>query len=401
MSITGQPKQSEADDDLPPRWGALLGVTAALAAFGAGQGLSYPLFSILMQRQDMSPVLIGLSAAMMPVGLITSAVFIPQLVSRFGARNLAVACAIGAAICFLLIGALQNWVAWFAVRFLLGVIINPLYVLGEIWALALAPPKRRGRVMGVFNAIMGGGYAAGPLALALLGAGGWPPFLFAIAAFLGCGLVLFLVTADLPGFDNEAGPDDTNAVAGVTSFAPLAPALLFAVLVSAAVQQSTYALTPVFGAAYGLGEATQASLVTALSLGNIFLQVPLGLAAERFGARMMMVGCALTTAVCAVLVGVLISGSFIWLVLMVMGGVGYGVYTMALVELGNRFKGATLVAGNSAFALMWGMGGIAGPPVAGTLMHVVGPLGLPGSIATLSMLTSAFVLYRSVARRRS
>ncbi len=399
MSTIRQSKQYDTDD-LPPRWGALLGVTAALAAFGAGQGLSYPLFTILMQRQEMSPVLIGLSAAMMPIGLITSAVFIPRLVAWFGARRLAVSCAIAAALCFLLVGALQNWIAWFVVRFLLGVIINPLYVLGEIWALSLAPPKRRGRVMGVFNAIMGGGYAVGPFALALLGASGWAPFIFAIAAFLGCALVLLLVTSDLPGLGGEAGQDDTNAIAGVASFAPLAPALLFAVLVSAAVQQSTYALTPVFGAANGLGETAQANLVTALSLGNIFLQVPLGLAAERLGARVIMLGCALATAVCAVLVAALIGSPLIWLVLMVMGGVGYGVYTMALVELGNRFKGSMLVAGNSAFALMWGMGGIAGPPTAGLLMYAVGPLGLPGLIATFSLLTAAFVAYRSAARRR-
>ncbi len=51
--------------------------------------------------------------------------------------------------------------------------------------------------------------------------------------------------------------------------------------------------------------------------------------------------------------------------MLVMGGVGYGVYTMALVELGNRFHGSVLVAGNAAFALMWGAGGIVDPPGSG------------------------------------
>jgi hypothetical protein len=83
----------------PPRWAALLGVTAALAMFGAAQGLSYPLFTLLMQRQGMPPALIGLSAAMMPVGLILSAPLIPRAVSMFGARRLAVGCALAAAAC--------------------------------------------------------------------------------------------------------------------------------------------------------------------------------------------------------------------------------------------------------------------------------------------------------------
>jgi MFS family permease len=375
-------------------WAALIGVTAALAMFGAAQGLSYPLFSIVMQKQGMSPAEIGLSAAMMPLGLITSASLVPAAVRLFGARRLAVACAVLGALCFLAIGALRNDFAWYVVRFFIGMVINPLYVLGEVWALALAPPRQRGRVMGVFNTLMGAGYAVGPLTLTFVGVEGWPPFLVAIGAFLLCGIVLALVSGGLPGFEHDG---DTS---GFFGFALAAPALLVAVLVSAAAQQSTYSLTPVFGAAYGLGEATLAALVTALSAGNVLLQLPLGLLAERVGGRTMMLFCAAATATCALTLPLVILSPLAWPVLVVMGGVGYGVYTMALVELGSRFHGTALVTGNAAFALMWGVGGIIGPPGAGALMHVAGPLGLPAVIASLSLLLLAFAGYRAAVRRR-
>ncbi len=84
--------------------------------------------------------------------------------------------------------------------------------------------------------------------------------------------------------------------------------------------------------------------VVALSLGNILLQIPLGLLAERFGGRAMIVVCALATIACAHLLPLLILTPLVWVVLLVMGAVGYGVYTMALVELGARFKGSVLVA---------------------------------------------------------
>lgn len=397
---SGMNTSAMVNDSGTPRWAALAGVTAALASFGVAQGLSYPLFTLLMQRQGLPAATIGLSAAMLPLGLILSASLVPRAVQMFGPRALAVCCALLGSACFLAIGYLQDWVAWFVVRFLLGFIINPLYILGEVWALALAPPAQRGRVMGVFNALMGAGYAAGPLALTMIGIDGWPPFLVGIGGFAACAAVLFMVSAGLPGFEAPERHADggQEKVGGVLWFAALAPALLFAVLVSSATQQSVYSLLPVFGAAYGLAAATLAALITTLSAGNVLLQIPLGLAAERFGGRFMVVVCAATTAICAILLPSVMLTPFIWPLLMLMGGVGYGIYTMALVELGGRFKGLALVAGNAAFALMWGLGGIVGPPVAGTLMQAVGPIGFPLVISGLTGALVAFALYRAARR---
>lgn len=362
--------------------------------FGAAQGLSYPLFSLMMQKQGMSPAMIGLSAAMMPIGLIVSAPLVPVGVRLFGGRALAVAAAVAAAFCFLAIGYLQNWFGWFVVRFLIGFAINPLYILGEVWALSMAPPSQRGRVMGVFNTLMAVGYASGPLVLTLVGVGGWTPFVVAIVGFLACASVLRIIP-DLPGFE-----DDGQSSTGLFGFAALAPALLLAVLVSAATQQSSSALLPIFGASHGLPEAMLAAMLTTMSIGNILLQIPLGLAAERVGGRAMILFCAAATATCAMLLSVLIETPFIWPVLGVMGAVGYGVYTMALVELGTRFNGSLLVAGNSAFAVMWGLGGIVGPPTSGMVMQAVGPIGLPAVMVTLNVALLVFALYRATARRK-
>ena len=391
MQIRSSP---EVPDQPMPR-AALLGVTASVSVFAVAQGLSYPLFTFLMQRQGMSPSYIGLSAAMTPAGLIASSIFVPALVERFGARGLAVFSALAAAILFAAIGLLQNDFAWFPVRFLIGVAINPLYILGEVWMIALAPEARRGRIMGIFNAVTGAGYAAGPLTLALVGSHGWPPLLVGVVGFTGCALILYLTTANLAGFEA-----DEERPGGFWSFWRLAPALLVAVTVAAATQQSVYSLLPVFGAAYALPSPTLAAMISVMSLGNIGLQIPLGLLAERFGARSMIVVCAAFTMACALSLPAVITTPLVWPVLLVIGGVGYGVYTMALVELGNRFRGSMLVAGNAAFGLMWGVGGIIGPPGSGFAIQHVGPTGLPAVIAVLSGTLVVFSLYRSLVRWR-
>jgi MFS family permease len=380
----------------PLRWAPLAAVTASISVFAIAQGLSYPLFTFLMQKQGLSAAHIGLSASMTPLGLVASAPLVPLVVRLLGARMLAVGCALLAALCFVLVGLLQNDIAWFVVRFFIGVFINPLFVLSEVWMLALAPPERRGRIMGVFNAVTGAGYALGPLALVLVGSEGWPPLLIGVAGFIFCGVLLNFTSSGLRGFES-----DGMKAQGVLNFWLIAPALLLAVGVSAATQQSIYSLLPVFGAAYGLPEARLAALITVMSIGNIFIQIPLGFAAERFGARAMIIACALVNAICAILLPVVIESPMVWPVLLLMGGAGYGVYTMALVELGNRFAGQALVAGNAAFALMWGIGGIAGPPGSGLVMERIGAPGLPLVIALFSGVLVLFALYRALARARA
>ena len=69
--------------------------------------------------------------------------------------------------------------------------------------------------------------------------------------------------------------------------------------------------------------------------------------------------------------------------LFVWGAVAFGTYTIAMVELGDRFSGALLLAGNSAFGIVWGIGGIVGPLVGGTAMDLMGPEGLPITLAIL------------------
>jgi len=390
--------ETQQTDAIPEasRVAALTGVIAAVSVFAVAQGLSYPLFTFLMQKQGQSASFIGVSAAMTPLGLMVSAAFVPAAVKLFGARWLAVGCALLAACCFVTVGLLQNEIAWFPIRFLIGVVVNPLYILGEVWMLALSPPARRGRIMGIFNAVTGAGYAAGPLTLAFVGTDGWPPLMVGILGFAGCAILLGFTAGNIRGLE-----DDGTKTTGMWSFWVVAPALLLAVVVSAAAQQSIYSLLPVFGAGYGLAEATLATLITVMSVGNIFLQIPLGFLAERFGARPMIIACALINMACALLLPAVMTTPAMWPVLLVMGGVGYGVYTMALVELGNRFSGQALVAGNAAFALMWGLGGIIGPPGSGFAMERVGSNGLPAVIVSLSAILVAFAFYRAMTRHRA
>ena len=72
---------------------------------------------------------------------------------------------------------------------------------------------------------------------------------------------------------------------------------------------------------------------------------------------------------CALL-PVLIETSLIWPMVFLWGAVSYGIYTMTLIELGVLLSGSMLIAGNAAFWLTTGLGGIAVPPASGAALDL-------------------------------
>lgn len=369
-------------------WAAIAGVIATVSVFAIAQGLSYPLLSFILQRQGVSSGMIGLSAAMTPIGFIVSSPFIPAVSRFFGAGRTALTCAALSALLLALIGWTQDVYAWFLLRFLLGVAVNPLYVLSEVWMIALAPPSRRGRIMGIYTTLISAGFAAGPLCLLLFGSEGWPPFLVGIAAFCICGICLALVLHRLPDMNGE------GSRVSVFGFLPLAWLLLFAVVVGAGFEQGVLALLPVYGTSHGIAEASMSALLAVMIAGNIALQVPLGLLAERWSARVVRFVCVAITVLGCALLPMLINSPLVWPFVFLLGAVSYGIYTMSIIELGEKFSGPTLVAGNAAFAMMWGVGGIAVPPAAGTAMDILGPSGLPLTLGLLCLLLAVFTVLR-------
>ncbi|WP_244513272.1 MULTISPECIES: MFS transporter [unclassified Ensifer] len=369
----------------------MAGIIATVTVFAVAQGLTYPLLSFILERQRIAPALIGLSAAMTPLGFILSAPFIPVLSRRLGGARLAILCSILAACTLAAIAWTQDVWAWMPLRFLLGVFANPLSVISETWLVAITPASRRGRILGLYSSVVSGGFGIGPLSLGLVGTEGWPPFAIGIVAFLACGLIVLAVVPRLPDMPQEG---ETTSVAG---FFALAPLLLFAVCTAAAFEQTLLSLLAVYGTALGSAESRIAPLITCFIAGNATLQILLGRLAERMGSRQTMLFCVLASLAGCLLLPWFFKAWLIWPLVFVWGGVTFGIYTLSLIQLGERYTGQALIAGNAAFAFAWGAGGIVGSPAAGLAMQWTGHQGLPLSLGLLCIVLAGLLI---AARRR-
>ena len=388
--MTGESMTSSRDDRIP--WAAMAGIIATVTVFALAQGLTYPLLSFILERQDTTPGLIGVSAAMTPLGFILSAPVIPALVRRMGGARVAILCSVLAALTLIAIAWLQDVWAWMPLRFLLGFFANPLYVISETWLITITPAPRRGRIMGFYSSVVSGGFAIGPLSLGLVGTEGGPPFAIGVAALLFCGLIVLIVARRLPGM-----PDEGEAIS-VGGFFALAPLLLFGVFAAAAFEQTLISLFSVYGAALGSAEARIASLITCFVAGNAMLQILLGRVAERLGSTRTMFFCVMASLAGCLLLPATFHTWLVWPLIFIWGGVSFGIYTMSLIRLGERFTGQALIAGNAAFAFVWGIGGIVGSPATGLAMQMIGHQGLPWS---LGLICCALTMFMIAEKRRA
>jgi len=373
----------------------LVAACVAITVFGFAFGMTYPLLSLILESRGVSSDMIGINSAMMPIGILLFSPFLPALVRRFGARNVAIVAATVTVALVLSYKVFDTLAAWFVIRLLQGMTISTLFVLSEAWIVGSASDVNRGKVVAIYAAVLSGSFGAGPLLISFIGIEGWAPFILG-SIVISIGIIPFLFISD----DLQSTPDETGA-SGFAAFAPRAPMLLAAVGVFAIFDAASLSLFPVYGRQVGLDIATSANILTALILGNTILQFPVGWFADRFPHRWVLAGCALLTAVCLLPLPWFMNSILKWPLLVLAGTAGYGVYTVSLAALGDRFSGIDLVNGSASFAVVWGLGALIGSVAGGWAMLGFGPHGLPLSLAVIYALLAIGVARRQMVLQKA
>ena len=371
------------------RWRNLLAACTAITIFGFAQGISYPLLSLLLESQGVSSAMMGINAAMMPMGILLFSPVIPVLSRRYGSPRVAIIAAVMTALLLLAYKLFNSLEAWFIIRLLQGMSVSVLFVLSEAWILQYAGNKHRGKVVALYGAVLSISFGAGPALLGWIGIEGWQPFVIGAVVMMLSVIPLVMVQEDAPLAEEE------TAASGMFSFAQKAPILLSAVAVFAIFDAATLSFLPIYGLRIGFDLQTAALALTALIVGNVILQFPIGWMIDNYARRNILAVLTLVTIGFASMLPLVDNSAFIWPVLIIMGASGYGVYTVAMAELGDRFSGHELVTGSSSFAVMWGLGALLGSISGGWAMSIFGAFGLPLLIATsYSILLGAIIVRR-------
>ena len=396
--------------DLSPqqRIRCISALIATLAVVSIASSLTWPILAEALRNQGYSESMIGINAAVQFLGIIVVALAAPRIIPALGFFR---TIALGLVVVGLMLIALptfRGFETWMLIRFLLGMGNSLLFTAGDTWMNQIINDRVRGRWMGIYVTVGMAGWAVGPLLGAYLDPDTYWPF--------GCGLVAIVVAAVLLAptrrLDVKLGAPKQGIVVGLATVFVVAPTVLLSSamfgIVEGAMQSFAHLYTmDILGAQF---RQTGYAVIWVGALAAVFFQYPIGWLADKVNRSWLLIACVLTLMVSIFLFSLLIEGGrdhwwearalALWGVVSVWGGSMGGIFTVGITLLGQRFRGVELVSANAVFSVLFGVGGLLGPFLAGTAMSTVGPAGFPLSLLAAVALYALFALYRQFTARQ-
>jgi MFS family permease len=350
----------------------LAAVFSSCLGVGLIFGFQPPLIALSLSRLGYSSFVIGAVTAASLIAVILCGPFYPRAIARLGLRRCIVGGILFAAVILLLMPLWPGAASWLSLRFIAGCALGLVWIASEIWMNSVSGTESRGAVMGIYGTVFSVGIVAGPVLLELTGTAGAKPF----AVGAACLIVTLLPLAVLRQVTSAA--QEFKPLRGLSAALKRAPIVMLAALVAGLVESADLTLLPLFGLHAGMSERAALLLVAVFMAGNVILQVPIGLLADRHGRKALLGICALTSCIGPLLLQrCLQTPLLLWPLLFLWGGTLYAFYSQGVALLGEEFAVEDLPSANTLFVMVYCFGGVMGPCAGGMAMDLWPVQGLP------------------------
>ncbi|MBY8975436.1 MFS transporter [Rhodobacteraceae bacterium NNCM2] len=375
-------------------------IAPIIAMAVAGMSISYlwPLFALLQEREGFSGLQIGLNATASALTMVAAAPVMPRLMARFGIIRLMVVSSLVLGAGVLAAPLFYDFWWWTLLRMIFGFTGTALFFAAEYWLVETAPPGRRGRIVAIYAIVLSVSYGVGPALLRMLGMDS--AFTFVLPAVLiASGAIPILVgrqSAPPAREEEAASPAETF------TYFRSDPLILWGVVLFGMIEFGAMGLLSVWAVKSGLVQADALMLLSWLAVGSILFQFVIGWAADTYDRRKLL-AMAGALSFAAPVIMVLMVGNFAVLIVcaIIWGGMAAALYTLALTELGARYEGHKLAAGNAAVVLAYGIGAFMAPASFGWAMDWIPPDGLMWLAAASAGAYTLLALWRLAIKPRN
>ncbi len=365
-----------------------------------GYFMLLPLLLLRLKGADVSSTVAGLFAACGWAGIFLFTPYSSWVAQQLGRREALWLAAGVPAIASLGFAFTNDLTLWFMLELLAGAASGLRWVLAEAVVAEFAPPGRRGRYIGLFETMVGTTFVIGPALLVWVGPTSAAALWVAIGFIFGGLTWTFLVPRMPPAADAQTS---VVGIRGVWHALVQHPIIMLAGFVGGFFESGVTSILPLYGLALGLGAAASALLVAASGLGSALMMFPIGLLADRFddaaaGRRSLMVVLASVTLAATITVPLVAHiGWLAWPIVFLWGGAGGSLYTLAMIDIGARETGVTLVNSTAVLVLTYTFGSMTASASSGALLQWSPQYGFPAVLATVAGL-GCLALFRARGR---
>ncbi len=375
---------------LSATWQLLLGVGILML----GAGLQSTEISLRATLEGFAAPVTGIVMSCYYLGYLFGTAAAPHLVRRVGHIRVFAAMAAVASAAILVQGIFVHPLSWALLRGISGLSFAAIYVVVESWLNDTSTRATRGRLFAVYMVVLYIGLGGAQFLLIPANPRTATPFMLA-GAFISLAMVPILIAA-------QRAPE--IALPRKVSYRELyrdSPLGVVAVTVAGMVTSSVYSMGPVYAQLSGLRTSGVATFMGVSVLAAVLGQYPVGRLSDRMDRRTVIAGVCVIAGACATALAVFRHlPQFLFLSLTASFSVmAFTIYSLGVSHVNDKLEPSQMVAASGALLRLNGLGAAISPVVLGSLIAAFGPRSYFATLASLTLVLSAFDLWRKRRRK--
>ncbi len=369
-------------------WALLLGIGLLMV----GNGLQATLMGVRGTMEGFSTFELSIVTSAYFAGFLGGSRLTPELIRRVGHVRVfaALASFISAALVMFPVVA-DPW-AWTVLRVIIGFGFSGVYVTAESWLNDAATNETRGQTLSAYMIVQMIGIVTGQAILAAGDPSGFVLFIIPSVLVSISFAPILLSISPTPAFASTK-PMSLRRLFNASPLSFVSMAILGGVFAA------MFGMGSVYASEIGLSVAQVSTFISAIFIGSMVMQYPIGWVSDRMDRRQLI----FVVAVVGGFAGSIgfVGGTAFPLLLtlgFVLGGTANPLYSLLIAYLNDYLEPEDMAAASGGLIFVNGLGAIGGPVVTGWLMGAVGARGFWLFIAILMLMIAGYSLYRMTQR---
>ena len=357
-----------------------------------GNGLQGTLLGVRGSLEDIDSSTMGYIMSAYFVGFLLGSRVTPAMLQHVGHVRVFAALGSFVSAAFILYGAVVDPLAWTVLRLVVGFCFAGIYVVAESWLNHSSTNETRGQALSLYMIVQMSGMVLGQLLLNVADPGGYGLFV----------LISVLVSISIAPMLLSATPAPRHQGARAMPLGELikaSPLASVGMLLLGGVYAALYAMASVYATERGLSVANTSLFITAIFLGGLVFQYPIGWLSDRLDRRLLIIGATGLGALAAT-VAVLQGDRFTILLgcAFAVGGLSSPLYSLFVAYANDYLETEQMAAASGGLLFINGFGAMSGPIIVGWAMSNYGIEWFFVSIVVLLSMICLYGLYRMTQR---